>query len=78
MILKIIWERGQNRAGLKTKEANLNQSVHLIILGYWTKGMLFWERGSIFVLIGKNKRLWTPSKVIWIRYDRERSPIDLG
>jgi hypothetical protein len=45
---------------------------------YWTKDRLFWERGSIFVLIGKNKRLWTPSKVIWIRYDRGRSPIDLG
>ena len=51
-------ERFQNRAGLKRKEAaNLNQSIPLIILGYWTKAMLIWERGSIFVLLGKNKRL---------------------
>jgi hypothetical protein len=42
--------------------------------------MLFWERGSIFVLTGKKKRLWTlpPSKVIWIRYNRGRPPEDLG
>jgi hypothetical protein len=24
------------------------------------------------VLTGKEKRLWTPSRVIWIRYDRGR------
>jgi hypothetical protein len=53
-------ETGQNRAGLKKKEAaNLNQSIPLRILDYWTKDMLFWERGSVIVLIGKKKRIWT-------------------
>ena len=40
--------------------------------------MLFWERGSVFVLTGKKKRFWIPSKMIWIRYDRGRSTKDLG
>jgi hypothetical protein len=31
-----------------------------MIFGYWTKDMLFWERGFVFVLRGKEKRLWTP------------------
>ena len=35
-----------------------------MILSYWTKDMLFGERGYVFVLTGKEKRLWTPSKVI--------------
>jgi hypothetical protein len=60
IMLKILCERGQNRAGLKRKTAaNLNQSVSMIILGCWTKNRLFWERGSIFMLIGKKKRLWS-------------------
>ena len=46
--------------------------------GCWIKEMLFWERGSVFVLIGKEKRFWTPSRVIWISYDRGRPPEDLG
>jgi hypothetical protein len=81
MILKILWKRGQNRAGLKRKEAaNLSQYIPLMISGYWTKDMLFGERSSVFGLVGKWKRSWTPSRVIWIRYDRERSPPpeDLG
>jgi hypothetical protein len=36
------------------------------------------ERGSVFVLIGKEKTLWTLSRVIFIIYDRERPPEDLG
>jgi hypothetical protein len=47
-----------------------------MISGYWTKVMLFWERDS--VLTGKEKKLWTPSKVICIRYDRGRPPEDLS
>jgi hypothetical protein len=43
MILKFLWERGQ--------------AIHLMISSYWTKDMLFWEEGSVFVLIGKEKRL---------------------
>lgn len=65
MILKILWERGQNRAGPKRKElAKLNQSIPLMISGYWTKDMVFWERGSAFMLIGKKRRLWTTFTVI--------------
>jgi hypothetical protein len=40
--------------------------------------MLFEERGSVFVLTGKEKRLWTSSRVIWIRDDKGRTPEDLG
>jgi hypothetical protein len=40
--------------------------------------MLFLERGFVFVLTGKEKRLWTTSRVIWIRYDRGRLPEDLS
>lgn len=36
--------------------------------------MLCWERSSLFVSIGKEKRLWTPSKVVWPRHDRGRPP----
>ena len=44
MILKILWERGQNRAGPKRKEvAKLNQSIPLMISGYWNKDILFLE-----------------------------------
>ena len=45
---------------------------------YWTKDMLFGEKSSVFVLTGKEKRLWNPSRMIWIRYDRGRSTKDLG
>jgi hypothetical protein len=34
--------------------------------------------GSVFLLTGRKKRLWTPSKVICIRYVGERSPEGLG
>ena len=64
IILKNFWKR--------------DLAVPLMISGYWTKDMLFLERGSVFVLTGKEKRLWTPSRVIWIRYDRGRPPEDLG
>jgi hypothetical protein len=70
MILKILWERGE--------ASKLNQSIPRTISGYLTKDMQFWERGSEFVLIGKKQRLWIPSRVIWIRYDRGRPSEDLG
>ena len=63
VVILFLWERGQAK--------------HLMISSYWKKDMLFWERGSVFVLIGKKKRLWTPSRVIWIRYDRGRPSEDL-
>ena len=50
MILKILCERGQDRTSLKQKEAaKLNQSISLMILGCWTKDVLFYERDSVFV-----------------------------
>jgi hypothetical protein len=51
-----------------------DQVKHLMISGYWIKDMLLWEKGSALVLTGKENRLWTPSRVIWIRYDRGRPP----
>ena len=51
--------------------------IPLVISGYWTKNMLFLERGFSFVLTGKVKGLWTPSKVLWVRYGRGRPPEDL-
>lgn len=68
VILKFLWERGQ--------AIKLIQSIPLMIPGYWTEDMLFGERA--FMLTGKEKRLWTPSRVIWISYDRGRPPEDLG
>jgi hypothetical protein len=40
VILKFLWERGQ--------------AIPLMISDYWNKDMLFWERGSVFVLTGKD------------------------
>ena len=64
VVLTFLWEK--------------DQAIHLVNFIYWTNGMLFWERVSVFVLTGKEKRLWTLSRVIWIRYDRVRPPEDLG
>jgi hypothetical protein len=49
-----------------------------MILGCWTKEMLFWERGSVFVLTENLEWLWTSSKVVRIKFDRGRPPKDLG
>lgn len=48
-----------------------------MISSYWTKDILLWERGSIFVVKGKEKRLWMPFRVIWIKYDLGRPPDDV-
>jgi hypothetical protein len=64
MILKIPCQGDQTRAVMMKKhnaKLNLNQSIPLMISGYWTKNMLFWNRGSVFVLIEKAKRIWIPS-----------------
>jgi hypothetical protein len=42
-----------------------------------TKDMLCWVRGSSCVFIGGKKKLWTPSKLVRIRFDRGRPPEDL-
>jgi hypothetical protein len=36
------------------------------------------EKSSVFVLIGKKKKLWSPSKLIWIKYERGIPLEDLG
>ena len=43
VILDFLWERGQAK--------------HLMISGCWTKELLFLEKGSTFVLTGKENRL---------------------
>jgi hypothetical protein len=63
IVLKLLMERGQ--------------AVPMMNSRYWTKDVLFWEKGSVFVLTGKENRLWTPSRVICIRYYRGRPSEDL-
>lgn len=64
---------------LNTKEAaKVNQSILLMVSSCWIKEKIFWERGSIFVLTEKKKRILTSSKVIRIRFGRGRTPEDLG
>ena len=46
------------------------QAKRLMISGYWTKDLLTWERDSVFVLTGKERGLWTPFRVTWMRYGR--------
>jgi hypothetical protein len=50
------------------------QAIPLMITGPRT--CYFLEKGSVFVLTGKEIRLLTHSRVIWFRYDR-RKPKDL-
>jgi hypothetical protein len=42
--------------------------------GYCLKDMLIWEKGFVFVFFEK---VYTPSRVIWIRYDEGRPPEEL-
>lgn len=56
MVLQILYERSQNRACLKKKEAaKLNLSMLLMISAWWNKDMLFWERDSVSVKTEKKK-----------------------
>lgn len=48
--------RDQNKASLgKRKAAKLEPSILLMTSDCLTEGMLGWERGSVFVLIGKKR-----------------------
>jgi hypothetical protein len=38
--------------------------------GYWLKDMLIWEKGFVFVFLGKAIRVCTSSRVIWTSFDR--------
>ena len=56
VISLFFWERGQSQS----------------LSGYWLKDTLVWEKGFMFVSIEKVIKPWTPSRVIWIRYDKGR------
>jgi hypothetical protein len=49
-----------------------------VVSGYWTNDLPSLERGPVFVLTGKEKKHWTPSRVICVRYYRGRPPEDFG
>jgi hypothetical protein len=42
--------------------------------GYQLKAMLIWGKGFVFVFLEKVIQVFTLSRVIWIRFDRGRSP----
>lgn len=42
--------------------------------GYRLKAMLTWRKGFVFVFLEKVIKVFTPSRVIWIRSDRGRHP----
>ena len=56
VVILFLWERGQNKG----------------FSGYWLKDMLIWEKGFVFVFLEKVIKVFTPSRVIWIRFDRGR------
>lgn len=46
----------------------------VVLASEWElKNVLCWERGCAFIFMG-NKKLWTPSKLITIRFDLGRPP----
>ena len=61
VVILFLWERGQYKG----------------FSGYWLKDMLIWEKGLVFVFLEKVISVYTPSRVIWIRYDRGRPPENL-
>jgi hypothetical protein len=60
VVILFLWERGQNDG----------------FSGYRLKDMLIWEKGFVFVFLEKVIKVFTPSKVMWIRYDEGRPPKD--
>ena len=40
--------------------------------GYQLKDMLIWGKGFVFVFLEKVIKVFTPSRVLWIRFDRGR------
>jgi hypothetical protein len=42
--------------------------------GYQLKDMLILKKGFVFVLLEKVIKVFTPSRVIWIRFDRWKTP----
>ena len=56
--LLLLWDRGQATG----------------FPDYQLKDMLIWEKGFVFVFLEKVIKVFTPSRVIWIRFDRGRPP----
>ena len=42
--------------------------------GCQLEDMLTWEKGFVFAFLEKVISVYTPSRVIWIRYEEGRSP----
>ena len=42
--------------------------------GYRLKDILIWGKGFFFVFLDKVIKVFTPSRVLWIRFDRGRPP----
>ena len=58
VVLLFLWDRGQATG----------------FPGYQLKDMLIWGKGFVFVFLEKVIKVFTPSRVIWIRFDRGRPP----
>ena len=61
VILLFLWDRGQATG----------------FPGCQLKDMLIWGKGFVFVFLEKVIKVFTPSRVIWIRFDRGRPPEEL-
>ena len=61
VVLLFLWDRGQATG----------------FPGYQLKDMLIWGKGFVFVFLEKVIKVFTPSRVIWIRFDRGRPPEEL-
>ena len=55
VMLKFPWERGQ--------------ATPLMNSSYWTKDMLFWERGSVFMVTGEGETALDP-------FQNDMNPVD--
>jgi hypothetical protein len=45
--------------------------------GYWLMDMLIWGKGFVSAFLEYGISVYTPSRVIWIRFDRGRPPEEL-
>ena len=60
VVILFLWERGQNKG----------------FSGYWLKDMLIWEKGFVFAFLEKVISVYTPSRVLQVRYDEGKPPED--
>jgi hypothetical protein len=61
VVILFLWERGLNKG----------------CSDYGLKDMMIWEKGFVFVFLEKVIKVFTPSRVQWIRFDRGRPPEEL-